>query len=548
MDTVVGRTWEPVELCFEAVCFYQDPFNEIDMDIHVRDKQGCKWKIPCFWSGGKVWKARFSAPHEGLYTYVSECSVPEDSGLNDVSGSITVKAYDGKNPLYIHGPLRIMEDGRHFMFYDNTPFFWLGDTWWNVLSSRMSEYEEVEFLAKDRKEKGFTLVSLVNGFWCDLEPWDKRLANEAGFAWTEGFKTINPEYYNIADKKIAAIADAGMVMAIASAWGFYIGLMGVRKMKRHVRYMIARWGAWPVVWLTAGETSQPFYDDQGTERESQITETAKHDWTDVLEYLKNIDPYHRLVTVHSRYNRMSLDEIDNPDFLDFIAFQAGVHDGDKKMVAEQVKTLTRRGLSAVPERPVVNAETCYEGMLYKCGPELQRWLFWHAVLDGCAGWTYGANGIFTASHENDPFGVAYYGTNWGEQTWQEAVKFEGAKQVGACRKYLDHYKWWELIPAPEIADDPEAKTDYEKTAVARTKDGLIIAYMQRNIRLMDPTNYPYCVRFKNLEPDICYHILAYNPIRDYEISLGEAKVQADGKISTPGLPILQDWVVVLSRI
>lgn len=547
MNHISGRQWEPIELRFESAYSYQDPFNEARMDLIVRDDREGEWNVPCFWAGGAVWKARFSAPHTGLYHYETKCSNPQDAGLDGCTGEISVSEYDGDNPLYIHGPIEVMEDGRHFMHQDKTPFAWLGDTWWNVFSSRMNENGEVQFLAKDRADKGFTLVSLVSGFWCDLAPYDKRLANEAGFPWTEDYGTINPEYYNIADQKAAAIADAGLVMAIAATWGFYIRLMGVEKMKKHVRYMIARYAAYPVVWLTAGETPQPFYDDQRSPQEDVIVAEAKRDWTEVLKYMKKTDPYHRPATVHTRYDHISTDEVEDTELLDFIVYQAGVHDGDQKMVAEQVARLAKRGLEASPKRPVINAETCYEGMLYQCGPQLQRWLFWHAALDGCAGWTYGANGMFTASHEKDPFGTAYYGTNWGEQTWQEAVHFEGAKQVGAARKYLDKYEWWKLVPDPEITEDPEGKTEYEKTIAARIGDDLIMAYMQRNITLNDVTNYPYCMRFKNLTPGIYYQIKAYNPIRDYEISLWEAKVQEDGRLVTPALPVLQDWVVILKK-
>ena len=33
--------------------------------------------------------------------------------------------------------------------------------------------------------------------------------------------------------------------------------MGVEKVKQHWRYLIARYGAWPVVWCAAGEANLP---------------------------------------------------------------------------------------------------------------------------------------------------------------------------------------------------------------------------------------------------------------------------------------------------
>lgn len=547
MIRIKGEKWKPVELSFISECEYQDPFYEAELDVIIHDERGNRWKIPGFWNGGKVWKARFSAPEKGIYEYETQ-SIPEsDTGLNNQKGRIEVEEYKGTNPLYLHGPVRIMDDGRHFMHRDGTPFPWLGDTWWNVESSRMSEKGEVELLAKDRADKGFTLISITNGFWCDLKPYDERLSNEAGYPWKENFETINPEFYCIADKKIQQITDAGLAVAMAAAWGFYIRFMGVEKMKRHVRYMVARYAAYPVIWITAGETAMPYYDYHGTKEYDTVLADAKRDWTQVLEYLRTIDPYQRITSVHVTYNRISMDDIEKPELIDFIMYQAGVHDGNQEMVSEQVENLTKRGLAEMPKRPVVNSETCYEGMLYQCGPALQRWLFWHAALDGSAGWTYGANGIFTASHENAPFGTAYYGTNWGEQTWQEAMHFEGAKQIGCCRKYLNQYEWWKLRPVQDKVKEPEGKTAYEHTVVAEIKDQLIMAYMQRNVVLTDTSNYPYCIRFKNLRPGIKYSVKAYNPIRDYEIVLGEEVVDEKGELTTPVLPILQDWVVIMEQ-
>lgn len=546
----VGNTWEPIEISFKSSCSYQDPFNETEMDIIIRDEMGKEWRLPCFWAGKDEWKARFSAPHEGEYNYRTVCLNAEDIGLHNCVGTLSVEKYEGRNPLYIHGPIEIMDDHRHFMYHDKTPFPWLGDTWWPLECSRLSENGEVQRLAKDRVEKGFNLVHVVNGFWCDVAPYDKRLANSAGFAWKENFGTINPDYFNIADKKIQVIADAGLVIAMAATWGFYISFMGIEKMKKHVRYMIARYGAYSTIWLTAGEATMPYYDYMplfgfdDAEKANEISRKAKRDWTEVIRYMKAADPFHRLVTVHTPYDKISTDEVEDPDLMDFVIYQAAVHDGDKAMVAEHVNRQTKRGLSLIPARPVLDSETCYEGMLYQCGADLQRWLFWHTALNGNAGWTYGANGIFNMNHKDDVFGTCYYGVNWGEQTWQEAINFEGAAQVGASRKYLNKYEWWNLRPDTSIVDQSEDEAEYEQTVAARIGEKLIIAYKQR---VLNKIANPYCMKFRNLNPGTHYQVKAYNPIRDYEINLETIEVQDDGKLISPKFPVAQDWVIVMEQ-
>lgn len=558
--TIHGEVWKPTEISFTSTAQYKDAFHEAELDLVVSDKEGKTWKIPAFWAGGDIWKARFSAPAPGTYSYRTECSNPSDTGLDGQQGTIEIQEYTGSNPLYIHGPIRVMENGRYFEHEDKTPFAWLGDTWWNMESSRMSEEGEIEYLAKDRAEKGFTIISVVNGFWCDLKIYDDRMKNAAGFAWNGEFDTINPEFYNIVDRKIEQITDAGLMVAMAATWGFYIHCMGLEKMKEHVRYMIARYAAYPVVWLTAGEATMPYYDDMKVSegvynyyftpegKLGALVEKAMTEWTEIIEFTKAVDPYHRLVTVHTRVNDISTDIVKKPELLDFIAYQAGRHNEDRETVALGTADCTARSLKQEPKRPVVNAECCYEGMLYQCSPALQRWIFWHSVLTGCAGWTYGANGMFTANHEKQLFGIPHYGLCWGEQTWQEAVHFEGSKHVGCCRKYLNQYEWWKLKPLTDVVEEPENTELYEETVAAEIEGHLIMAYMQKDVIKSRKAGLPWLIQFKNLRAGTKYQIKAYNPIRDYETNLGEAVVDDDGRLATPTLPVFQDWLVVLEQI
>ncbi|WP_050639111.1 MULTISPECIES: DUF5060 domain-containing protein [Clostridia] len=554
-----GYVWKPFEICFKAGKEYQDAFNEVDMDVVISDEKGKLWNIPAFWAGGDLWKARFSAPQPGLYTYTTRCSCTEDQGLNGQEGEFTIKKYTGGNPLYVHGPIQVMDNGRYFEHQDKTPFAWLGDTWWNMESSRMSENGEIEYLAEDRVRKGFTVIAVVNGFWCDLNVYDERMKNAAGFAWNGRFDTINPDYYNIVDKKIEQITDAGLVISMAATWGFYLAYMGVEKMKKHVRYMIARYAAYPIVWLTAGESLMPFYDEMLTEdgvynyyfenkgRLKMLVDNAKTEWTEIIEYMKETDPYNRLLTIHTRVNEISTDVVTKPELLDFIVFQAGRHSDDLAALVPQTADCTSRALKQEPNRPVVNSECCYEGMMYQCGSPIQRWIFWHSVLTGCAGWTYGANGMFTANHEHEEFGLPHYKRCWGEQTWQEAVHFEGARHVGNCRKYLNRYEWWRLKPLDDIVEEPEGISDYEKTVSAEIEGELIMAYMQRDVVKASYSKWPWIIRFKNLKPGTRYRIKAYNPIRNYEVILGENTVDGAGKIDTGVFPMQQDWLVILEQ-
>ena len=153
----------------------------------------------------------------GTHHYTTECSDKSNGGLEGKTGTVEVVPYQGKNPLYRHGPLRVMDDHRHFQHADGTPFLWLGDTWWMGLCQRLHFPDEFQTLARDRLQKGFNVVQIVAGLYPDMPAFDPRGANEAGFPWTADYHTIRPEYFDAADRRIVSLVDAGLMPCVVGA-------------------------------------------------------------------------------------------------------------------------------------------------------------------------------------------------------------------------------------------------------------------------------------------------------------------------------------------
>ena len=65
-------------------------------------------------------------------------------------------------------------------------------------------------LTADRVHKGFTMVQIVAGLYPDMEPFDQRGVNEAGYPWEHEFARINPAYFDMADVRIQHLADHGL--------------------------------------------------------------------------------------------------------------------------------------------------------------------------------------------------------------------------------------------------------------------------------------------------------------------------------------------------
>jgi hypothetical protein len=132
-----------------------------------------------------------------------------------------------------------------------------GDTWWKNLSKRMT-WDGFQELTADRKKKGFSVIQIVCGPYPDEGPFEPSWENEGGMPYkTQDFKVLNPDYFKYTDRRLEHLVDAEMVPAIVGAWGRAdcdaLKAVGAEGLKRHWRYLIARYGAYPVVWILGGE-------------------------------------------------------------------------------------------------------------------------------------------------------------------------------------------------------------------------------------------------------------------------------------------------------
>ncbi len=441
------RANEVAEQTFTSAKVYADPFNEVEVTVQVTRPDGRTQDIPAFWAGGSTWKVRYASEKPGKYTYRVSCTDAGNVGLNGATGIIEIAAYRGTNPLYKHGPVRVAADRRHFEHADGTPFFWLADTWWMGLTKRLVFPDEFHVLKADRLKKGFTVVQIVAGLYPDMPPFDERGANEAGFPWTREYGHINPEYFDAADRRIKDLVDSGISPCLVGAWGYFIPWMGVEKLDKHWRYLVARYGAYPVFWCVAGEANLPYYLTPGFPFDDR--EQVKQ-WTKVAAYIRSIDGYHRPLSIHPTGlgNLDSRHAIDDVSLLDFDMLQTG--HGDVSSLPPTVDA-ARAAYAGTPPLPFLNSEVCYEGILNACHDDVQRLMFWSCVLSGAAGHSYGANGIWQLNRQGTPYGKSPHGGDYGPVPWDVAMKLPGSGQLGKSKEFLLRLPWWKLEPHQDWA-------------------------------------------------------------------------------------------------
>jgi len=441
----IAQANEEVEWSVISQKDYRDPFNDVEVDFVVTTPHNQTLRVPAFWAGRQTWRGRYSSATMGVHRFRTECSDTSNAGLHGVEGQVEIVAYRGDNPLFHHGGLRVAADHRHFAHADGTPFLWLGDTWWMGLCARLKWPDDFQTLAADRKQKGFNVIQIVAGLYPDMPAFDERGANEAGFPWEKDYSHVRPEYFDAADRRIFYLVEQGFVPCVVGAWGYHLPWLGVDKMKKHWRYLIARWGALPVVWCAAGEGTMPFYLSKNPAAESAM---QKREWTEVIRYIHATDPFHRLVTIHP--SSRARDAVTDPRVLDFDMHQSG--HGEP---ASRHGALALGAYRSEPIMPVISGEARYEAL--DLGRKLDatdsRQAFWaHLINGGCAGHTYGANGIWQVNRRDQPYGPSPGGNNWGTTPWDEAMRLPGSSQLAAAKRLLESLPWHKLEPHPEWID------------------------------------------------------------------------------------------------
>ena len=531
---VKGTQNEVVELSYSSGKAYADPFNEIKLDVIFNDPDGGECCVPAFWGGGQTWRVRYASPKVGTHRYLTVCSDEANVSLHGNEGVVEISPYEGDNPLFKHGPVQVSENRRYLEHVDGTPFFWLADTWWMGLCKRLAWPGDFQVLTADRVAKGFTVIQIVAGLYPDMPPFDERGANEAGFPWDQDYSRINPAYFDMADLRINWLVRSGLMPCIFGSWGYFMDFAGVEPLKKHWRNLVARYGAYPLVWCVSGEALMgSAVLPVAPEDEEKQRAKRRAGWTEVARYLRSVDPYHRPITFHPDTPEGPRDMVEDESLLDLDMLHTGHEDRRSlPMTVEQVVESRARRV----RKPVIDGEVCYEGIGEHSRQEVQRYLFWACVLSGAAGHTYAANGIWQVNTRQAPFGRSPGGTNWGNTPWEDAYQLPGSASLGHCKRLLMRYRWWEMEPHPEWVEPHWNKEDYLLAYAAGIPGELRIVYW--------PTLWTVPV-IKNLEPGVTYRAFYYDPKSGTEHPAGEAKGDRNGDWQPPGVPIFQDWVLVL---
>lgn len=391
-----------------------------------------------FWDGGDCFKIRFAPTEAGQWRYTVH-------GLSsgEVSGTLEAVPYQGENAFYRHGFLKVGPKGRYLCHADNTPFFWLGDTHWHfAIREKWDESNDPRFDSQFKAIVDKRAAQKFNIYQCNFHceyplPVDSDIP--AYFTETADGLVPNLDFLqNNLDKKMQYLADKGFGIAIGLTWFFSIFAPGaVDFYKAAVRYLIARYGSYPVLWTLAGEVG----GYSASMREQSIAL-----WREIALEIEKQDSYHHLQTAHYTNERPFPVYYQGESWFDFTLNQSG--HGDYPIDSRPFRAHRK----AFPSTPFIEAESMYENVLTlepngrrRATPEMLRRVAYLSIQSGACGYTYGAQGMWHLQwdepNENEP------GLGFGSfDPWHRAIDFPGAGQMTLLRDFYEAIGWSRLKP------------------------------------------------------------------------------------------------------
>jgi hypothetical protein len=455
--------------CFEAT--FEDreqaenPIQIAPLEVEYLSPSGKSHRQQGYWDGGNSWRVRFSPDEVGTWHCRCRCERFTSFTLNASGSQFNCVPYSGENPLYRHGPLKVSANRRFLTHADDTPFFWLGDTAWN--GALLSSEEEWESYLDDRQSKGFSVVQFV------VTHWMAAAGNTEGRQAFYGREIIfiDPVFHQRLDARIQAVNRRGMVAALVLAWAATWNPWGLDlnpgtslpedQILQLIQYQSARWGAFQVVWILAGDA-----DYRGSAAE-QWKRIARATWGTHTS---------RLATMHPGGGIWVGEEFRAESWFSFVGYQSG-HSSSPQDLFWMLEGPPSKEWGTPPAMPVINLEPNYEahhdfhtGKLFD-DRAVRRAAYWSLLVAPPAGVTYGAHGIW--SWERAPVIPMNHLNTACARPWFEAIHLPGSMDMRHLATLLAELSWWELEPgrallSSEVLQRPLA--EFVALAVARARD------------------------------------------------------------------------------
>lgn len=365
--------------------------------------------------------------------------------------------------------LSVSEDKKTFQL-DGRYFFYLADTVWSAFTN--ASFEEWDFYLEKRWAQGFNVLQINT-----LPQWDRCIDDFAIYPFETkdemkfDFTKWNPGFYTKARQMCQMAVEKGFQLALVVLWLNYVpGTWGSRMsdinimpkefVKKYTQRVLDEFEEFDPIYVISGDTD--FDTPQAIEYYEIALDTICEKSPDSLK------------TMHIKrgYDYIPSQFLDR---IDFYMFQSG-HNAKEQHMAYY---LPESFLAKYPQKPLINAEPCYEQMGFSRQEYGRFQAFdirkaaWSSLLSGaCAGVTYGAHGVWNWKKENkrknlmlgEGFDVSF--------PVQEALLFPGAWDYGYVKQLLTLHHLAPLTSMQHMLSD-----ESKDIRIAATSNQQYVIYM-----------------------------------------------------------------------
>jgi len=412
----------------------------------------------------------------------------------------------------------------HYILKDGKPFFWLGDTAWELFH-RLNR-EEADLYLKTRSEQGFTVIQAV--VLAELDGLhDPNAYGEKPLIDDDPTKP-NEKYFEHVDYIVNKAAEYNLNIAMLptwadkinkSTWGKGPEIFNVKNAAVYGKWLAGRYkDKTNIIWILGG--------DRQPRGEGDIAI-----WHVMGNAIMEATGSKAIITYHCQPNQLgSAQWFRNEKWFAFNMFQNG-HCRD-----EAIFDKMSAAYSAQPLKPIIDGEPIYEdhpvcSNVYDLGSSSAYDVRKYAYVDvfsGAFGHTYGCHDIWQMySTKHEPL-------NGPHIYWTEALKLPGARQMAYLRKLIESHPLLDRVPDQSLIKENNYPMP-ERVQATRGKDYAFI---------YTAAGKSFVVNMIELKADKV-HAYWFDPRNGKSTDIGIFAGTSSHKFDPPSIGYGHDWVLVI---
>jgi len=377
--------------------------------------------------------------------------------------------------------LKVHENGRYLVYEDNSPFFYLGDTAWELLM-RLNRTETDHYL-QTRKNQGFTvIICAAFGTSLSSETIQNRYGDVPFVDNAVGEKPLttsgkNPndsieyDFWDHADYVINKADELGLYIGFLPFWASYYST----RFSEQSCYLYGEWlgkryqGKNNIIWIMGGDRPPKkaaldwTFDDIPKYR--ALAKGIAVGYSGTEDYDAVLQTYHVAGDGNPLSERATNYWLQDEPWMDFNTSQSGHTENREAYI------LVENNYNDRPIKPTIELEPIYEGIPFEfdiknergAAYDLRKAAYW-TLFAGAFGFTYGNNNVWQ-------FYSDLFSSNYGANVaWSKVINNESAWQMLYMRNLIESRPFLNRIPDQSIIVG-EKGTEGNHMRATRSREG-----------------------------------------------------------------------------